>query len=253
MFFAQGVTFSLRLIWAAAISTALIITLGVVLIAPLFIRLPKPENRQRVLLCFSVLDSSDASEWCSNLSSVLELHSVKAAVFFVGKVAEQHPECVSTFSNNVDIGSQTYSYTDLRSISNYGLQLEEVKKGKRAVDDAGNLYSRLFRAPYGSTDENIYSLLSRSDIVADFSYEQQYNVYENGKFIKFDAVVYNSSDFSIDNFQKLPKNVPPIIIFFESSFSTAKIEQFVSELQAGNIEFISASELVGCDLTTRGG
>lgn len=199
------------------------------------------------------MDSSDVSEWCLNLSSILELYSVKAAVFFVGKVAEQHPECVLAFSKNVDIGSQTYSYTDLTSIPDYTLQLEEVKKGKKAVDDAGNLYSRLFRAPYGSTDENIYSLLSRSDIIADFSYGQQYNVYEDGKFIKFEAIVYIGSAFSADYFLKLPKKTQPLIIFFESSFSTAKISESLSKLKAGNIEFISASELVGCELTTRGG
>jgi peptidoglycan/xylan/chitin deacetylase (PgdA/CDA1 family) len=247
------VTSSLKLTWAAAISTALIITAGVILVAPLFTRLPKPETQQRALLCFSILDSNDVSEWCLNLSSILEKHNVKAAVFFVGKVAEQHPECVSTFSRNVDIGSQTYSYIDLTSISDYTLQLEEVKKGKKAVDEAGNLYSRLFRAPYGSTDENIYSLLSRADIIADFSYEQQYNVYEDGKFIKFEASVYNGSDHSADYFLKLPKKTQPLIIFFENSASTAKIEEFVSKLKAGNIEFISASELVGCELTTRGG
>lgn len=242
----------MRLIWAAAISTALTILVGVLLVVPIFTRLNIRESRQRVLLCFSVLDSSDVSEWCLNLSSILEKYNVKAAIFFVGKVAEQHPECVLAFNKNVDIGSQTYSYTDLTSIPDYALQLEEVKKGKKAVDDAGNLYSRLFRAPYGSTDENIYSLLSRSDIIADFSYKQQYNVYENGKFIKFEASVYNGSDYSADYFLKLPKKAQPIIIFFENSLSIVKIEEFVSELKVGDIEFINASELVGFDVTLRG-
>lgn len=241
----------MKLIWAALISTALIFIVGIVLVIPLYIQFPTPEKRLRVLLCFSVLDSNDVSEWCFNLSSMLEKQNVKGAVFFVGKVAEQHPECVSTFGREIDIGSQTYSYINLTSIPDYTLQLEEVKKGKKAVDCAGNLYSRLFRAPYGSTDENIYSLLTRSDIIADFSYKQQYNVYVNGQFIKFEASVYDGSTFTAEYFLKLSKKDQLIIIFFESSHSIAEIEEFVSELKKGKVDFINASELVGCELTRR--
>lgn len=244
---------SLKLIWAAGISTIFIIIVGIVLVVPLYLQSPTPEKRARVLLCFSVLDSYDISEWCFNLSSILEKHGVKAAVFFVGKVAEQHPECVSMFGKKIDVGSQTYSYINLTSIPDYTLQLEEIQKGKKAVDHAGNLYSRLFKAPYGSTDENIYSLLTRSDIIADFSYKQQYNVYINGQFIKFEAAVHDGSAFTADYFLKLSKKDQPNIIFFESSFPTNKIEEFVSKLKTGNVDFVNASELTGCELTRRYG
>ena len=81
---------------------------------------------------------------------------------FLGKLAESYPKCVTLFSSNdgIDIGSSTYNYINLTSTQDYLLTLEEVKEGKRAVDSIGRLDSKLFKAPSGSTNQNIYSLLT---------------------------------------------------------------------------------------------
>jgi len=205
------------------------------------------------MLSFSVLDTVNVSGWCSELSSILKTHSAKAAVFITGKVAQQHPECVTVFGDNVDIGSQTYNYVNLTSISDYTLQLEEVRKGKQAVDNAGKLYSRLFKAPYGFTDDNIYSLLSRSDIVADFSYDRQYNIFCNGQFIKFDSITYNGSQHSAEFFLSLPKTTELVIIAFENTTPAERISELLSKLNMGYIQFVNASEIAGFNLTLRGG
>jgi len=243
---------SLKLIHAATISTAVIIALGIIIVIPTFIEPSKPNSKLRIMLSFIIVDSSNAPTRCNDLSSVLKANTVKATVFFAGKTAEEHPEAVKVFDANVDIGSQTYSYVNLTSISDYTLQLEEIHKGKQAVDFAGDLHSKLFKAPYGSTDQNIYSLLSRSGISADFSYEHQYNLFLNGQFIKFNATSYNGSEHSTDFFLSLPKTGELIILTFDDTASPRSIGELVARLKAGGVEFVNASEVAGFSLTDRG-
>jgi len=243
----------LKLVHAAAVSTTVIMVLGLIMIAPTFFRNATPDSQLKVMFTFSVLEVDNVSKWCKELADLLTAENVKATVFFTGRFAEQHPECVKAFGNLVDIGSQTYSYVNLTSISDYDVQLEEVEKGKEAVDRAGNLYSRLFKAPYGSTDENIYSLLSHSGIVADFSYQFQYNVFQNGQFIKFDSITYNGSELSSEFLTSLPKTTKPLIIAFGPSTSIARINEVMQSLKGTQVVFVNASEIAGCKLTQRGG
>jgi len=242
----------LKLIIAATLSTALIIAAGFFIISPMFYRPTGVEAKQKIMLSFTVLESDQSAEWCRNLSSILKSHEISATVFIVGKVAEQHPECVSCFSSKVDIGSQTYSNLNLTSIPDYDLQLEEIRRGKLAVDTAGNLYSRVFKAPNGNTDQNIYSLLSRNDILADFSYTHQYNVYLDNQFIKFDATVYNGATCSANSILATKKNSTPIIIHFDSEYPTELIDDFIATLKTGQLDFVNASEITGLNLTVRG-
>ncbi|MGH9921226.1 MAG: polysaccharide deacetylase family protein [Nitrososphaerales archaeon] len=236
-----------------AISTGIIIALGVVMVLPAFTRSPSYSPPLPVMLSFSVTDDSNAPDWCKDLASIFKRYGVKATVFVTGKVAEQYPECVTVFPNNIDIGSQTYDYVDLTKIHDYTAQLEEVRNGKQAVDYAGKLYSRVFKAPYGSTDQNTYSLLTRSDIVADFSYDKQYNKYYNGQFIKFDLNVYDGSKYTPDFFRTLPVTEAPTLINFDNSIPIEKIDLFISQLKSGNVRFVNASEVTGIDLTIREG
>jgi len=242
----------LRLITAAVLSTALIIALGFFIISPLFYRTSSVETKQKIMLSFSASESNDIADWCRNLSSILKSYDISATLFIVGKVAEQHPECVSCFSSKVDIGSQTYSNLNLTSIADYDTQLEEVRKGKQAVDTAGNLYSRVFRAPNGDTDQNIYSLLSRNDILADFSYGSQYNVYLDNQFVKFDATVYDGTTCSANSILTLKKSSKPIIINFDNEYPAELISDFIGTLKTGQLDFVNASEMTGLNLTVRG-
>jgi hypothetical protein len=180
----------MKLVHMAAIATGLIIIIGVVMVSPAFFRsFGHSDTETPVLLAFNVRDVGDAraaSAWCMDLSALLDERQIKAAVFLSGKMAEAAPECVSSFSSSIDIGSRTYSYMDIVAIADYSKALDEVKKGKQAVDRAGNLDSGLFSAPYGSVDDNIYSLLNRSRILADFTYNDYYNKYENRFYVKYE-------------------------------------------------------------------
>jgi hypothetical protein len=153
----------------------------------------------------------------------------------------------------VDIGSQTYSNSDLTKITDYSLKLEEVMGGKKAVDAAGELDSRIFRAPFGSTDQDIYSLLSRSGILADFSYMQHYNVYYHNKFLEFAAAGFVGHDKTPDISVLLATSGKPNLVFFDNTGPVSEVEAFLSQLDLSKFEFVNASELIGPALIGQGG
>ena len=200
------------------------------------------------MLSFDVKDSKNLPQWCNDLSTTLQKHNIEATVFVVGQVADQYPQCVKILSKRNDIGSQTYNHVGLINLD-YQTQLEEVQSGKNAVDKAGNIQSKVFRAPFGSTDENIFSILNRSDILADFSYDKQYNKYYQGKFMWFSDSVYDGSKRSPEYFKSLESN-DPIVITFDNGTPVKKIDEFVSTIKSKHIVFFKASQVTGLDLTT---
>jgi peptidoglycan/xylan/chitin deacetylase (PgdA/CDA1 family) len=233
--------------------TAVVIVAGFAMISPLFLRAREPQPpRQKVMLGVSISSTDNVMEWSQNMAQLLFDYNAGASLFMVGKVAQEYPDAVWCFNNAVDVGSRTYSNVDLTGISDYSVKLEEVKEGKSIVDDVGNLYSRIFRAPFGAVDQDIYSLLSRSGILVDFSYKDYYNVYRDGRFVKHDAKTYLAADISPDTFSTLAYSNIPIIIFFENTQAVSDIARLLSVLQQVNVEFVNASELTGLELTTRG-
>lgn len=255
----------MNIVHLGIISTGTIIVLGMAMIIPAFTQQKPERSIPSVMLSFNIMNTQgEISSWCQSLSSVLEKHDVRATVFVSGLIADSDPECVSSFSPDVDIGSQTYGYVDLTSISDYSEALEEVENGRQAIDEAGDLDSRLFRAPYGKTDENIYSLLNRPGIIADFSYVSQYNRYENNQFVRYDLKSLTGDTdglrlFSVvsqDDDVVRPYNPVPILIRFDNSMEIDQIDRFISQLKSdyqNDIHFVNASDVVGLDLTIRKG
>ena len=239
----------MKIVHVGIISTAIVIALGIGIVLPPYLPQSKPLV---VLLSFDIANKDNLPQWCNQLSSVLDRQNVKATIFVTGKVASQYPKCVSAFSNRNDVGSQTYDYVNLTSIDDYTVQLKEVKNGKQAVDASANIDSRLFKAPYGVTDENIYSLLNRSGILADFSYTNQYNKYYNGEFIKFNATTYDGITHSADFFHTLSSD-NPVLINFDNSTPVENIDKYISQLKSKHILLIDASELTGINLTINQG
>jgi peptidoglycan/xylan/chitin deacetylase (PgdA/CDA1 family) len=237
---------------AAIIVTVLVIAAGIALISPLYLlRAGSAESKPKIMLTFNAGPDANATEWCAALAALLNSQEIEASVFFVGQVAEQYPQCLAALSDKIDIGSQTYSGTRLTGITDYSMKLSEVQLGKTAVDSAGRLTSRIFRAPFNATDDDIYSLLSRSGIWADFSYTGQYNVYQNGQFIKYPADVLAGRDYTPDDLLKLPKSARPLIVYFDNTDPISNIETFLRDLKRGDYDFVNASTLAGYMLTER--
>ncbi|MDH3610551.1 MAG: polysaccharide deacetylase family protein [Nitrosopumilus sp.] len=243
----------MKLVYLGGISTSIVLILGLIMVLPPFLQ---PEPKQQVLLSFSISDSENLSHWCDELSSILFKEKIKAAVFISGEFAKEFPQCVTSFSNDIDIGSQAFHYSPITKISAYSLQLDEIQKGKKTIDEIGNLDTKLFKAPYGKTDDNIYSLLSHSDIQADFSYKDQYNKFHEDQFIWFKIKSYDSSDYAnsitpiISNIESQGKQIP-IVINFDEKISIEEIDEILIDLKSKNFEFVNASDLVGYDLTKR--
>lgn len=239
----------LKLIKVSIIATSCLIILSGILFFPVFV--PK-EPPAILLLSFEITNEQNLPNWCTELSQVLEYNDINSVIFLRGKTAEKFPDCVTTFHNGVDIGSQTYSYIDLQTIDDYSLQLDEIKHGKNAIDKIGNIDTKLFKAPYGSTDENIYSLLSRNGILADFSYEHQYNKFYKGKFIKFDSVYYHSPEIN-SIISVIKGSQEQIILSYDNLTPVTEIKNLLTILKSENIRFVNPSELTGIDLTIRSG
>lgn len=244
----------MKIRYAGTIVIAVLILIGIAILLPVYYQ---ERPRPTVMLSFNIINNNNIPQWCNDLSSILQKHDIKAAVFITGELAESYPKCVILFSsnNNMDLGSSTYNYSDLASISDYSTALAEVRDGKRAIDEIGQLNSKVFRAPYGSTDENIYSLLNKSGIIADFSYTGQYNKYENGQFIKYDLVAYNGSSFSSSTelFNSVSIRKTPILINFDNSIPVSQIDDSISKIKSniGDVRFANASELTDVSLTAR--
>ncbi|MFC2071873.1 polysaccharide deacetylase family protein [Chloroflexota bacterium] len=235
------------------ITTTLVIIVGFAITSPLFSSHNETVAKQRVMLSFSISENNDVTTWCQSLASILNKNNIGASIFLVGKLAEQYPQVVSYFGDKVDMGSQTYSNLDLNEISDYSVKLQEVKDGKSAVDNAGNIDTRIFRAPFGATDQDIYSLLSRSGILVDFSYEEQFNIYRYGQFVKYDATTYDVRDYPPEFFSQLPETGKPAIIFIDNSYPISGIADLISTLERQGLELVNASELTGLSLSSYGG
>ncbi|AFU59964.1 putative polysaccharide deacetylase family protein [Candidatus Nitrososphaera gargensis Ga9.2] len=234
-------------------ATVAVLVVGVAIALPPFLQ---PPRGPPVMLAFSIInENNDVPYWCSEVSDILKKNNLDAVVFFSGIIAENHPQCVASFGENVDIGSSTYNYGNLTAIADYSEQLKEILDGKNAVDLAGDLNSKSFRAPYGSTDENIYSLLARSEILADFSYTDRYHKYHEGNFIWFRVTVYNASSISGAFIRDLQydENDRPIQIDIDNTVPLSKVQEIVDALKDKRANFLNASELTGIELTVRGG
>ncbi|AIF82389.1 putative xylanase/chitin deacetylase [Candidatus Nitrososphaera evergladensis SR1] len=249
------------------ITTAIVVVLSVVTIIPAFTQQnAKPEVP--VMLVFDINDDNaqNLPAWCTDLSASLEGHNVRATVFISGKLAEQYPQCVAIFSSSssadketmmIDVGSKTYSYANLILMQDYTQALEEVRKGKDAVDRAGgDIDSRLFRAPYGSTDQNIYSMLSRSGIVADFSYSDHYNTYRDGNFVRFNVTSFEGAKAGPEPLLNLDSRQPVMVIFDNNSVPISEVDKFIDRVMTGHHaqydpKFVNASDLAQMQLTLR--
>jgi peptidoglycan/xylan/chitin deacetylase (PgdA/CDA1 family) len=244
-----------KIVAGGIIATVAVIIMGVIVALPPFIQPPKATAQ--VLLTFSIVSENNMPTWCDDLKGIFARDRLHAVVFFTGKIAEKYPECVGSFDENVDIGSSTYSYKTFPSIQDYSEQLNEVKEGKKAVDISGSLNSKSFKAPHDSSDDNIYSLLSRNGILADFSYSDRYHKVHEDKFIWFKATAYNASSTTVskESISKLQidRDSGPVEIDFDNTVPTSKIDEIIRILQDKKVVFVNASELTGIQLTIRGG
>ncbi len=238
----------MRIKYASIIATAIVLSFGVLIILSPLINATK---QQPVLLSFEINNENNLPQWCDGVSSILKKYDISATIFAPGDIASSYPGCFKNLPHGVDIGSETFHYVDLTNITDYEEQINEVVSGKKSIDNAAGVNSKLFKAPYGKTDQNIYSLLTKAGILADLSYVDHYNKYYNGQFIKFDLDTYNGSSLAADLLHSL-HSPNPILIKFDSSDSLNSIDDVISHLKAQRVQFLTVSEITGLNLTDGG-
>ena len=234
-----------------AIITAFVIVIGVVLLYPA-LHLDKLNEKNMVLLTFNIINSTNMPTWCDDLSKFLHENNIHSTIFITGIMADTYPNCVVNFNKDNDIGSMSYSYDTITSIPSNTDRLNHIREGKSAVDKQGKLNSTIFRAPRGIVDENIYSMLTQSHILADFSYNDHYNVYTDGLsgkiFYRFPMTsLGNISDSKLSG---RDENVPLMVNFYNYD-SVQKIQEFINSISKNPHRFVTASELTGMELTIR--
>jgi len=228
-----------------AIITVIIIIVGVVLIYP-SLRLDSHNSnavQNQVLLTFNIVNSTNLPTWCNDLSKFLQDNKIHSTIFITGIMADTYPNCVASLGKNNDVGSMTYTYDTLTS-SNFTGQLKQIQQGKAAVDKQGKLNSTVFRAPHGIVDDKIFSLLTRSHILADFSYNDHYNIYKNGAsgkiFYRYPGSLGNISDSKLSG--RDPKI--PMMVNFYNYDSISKVKEFINSASKNPHQFVTASELL---------
>ena len=236
----------MKLVYLGAISTGIVLILGMAMVVPAFMFPTSWEDgKLKVLIQIEIKENSNLPYWCADFGEKLDQDPIKLAVFLTGQIAESYPECIFLVEG-VDIGSQGYQYNHIPEISDYLKQLSQIQKGKRVIDAYGGFDSKIFKAPYGATDQNIYSLLSRSGIVADFSNEEQYNLYLDGQFVKNELLtIKNTIDLESKNGSKI------VTFSFSNSESVISIFNTIDEIRKYDVQFVNPSDLYGKPLTNR--
>jgi hypothetical protein len=242
----------LRIFTAGIIATILVVSIGVGMIAPVFLTDAASKDKLNVALMIDLGNASNDT-WAKEVVHLLDSEVIRATVFASGDYAYTHPELIIGLGEAVDLGSQTQTYSNLTEIPDYTLQLGEVADGKSAIDSVAGVESRIFRAPYGSTNDDVYSILSRSGILADFSYSDHYNVWYNGQFIRMDLPVYTLSAENVLEVSSLVKQgeSDTVIVIVDEVCPSQVLSQLLASMDQGQFHLVNASDLLGFSVTIR--
>ncbi|WP_433437444.1 polysaccharide deacetylase family protein [Nonomuraea sp. CA-141351] len=98
------------------------------------------------------------------LLKTLKKAGVKATFFLVGKQVELRPEIArQALAQGHAIGNHTYSHNSLPALSDNEI-LEELKTTQDAIEQATKLRPKMFRPPYGHTDDRVLGLADQVDL-----------------------------------------------------------------------------------------
>ncbi|MEV4110817.1 polysaccharide deacetylase family protein [Nonomuraea sp. NPDC049695] len=98
------------------------------------------------------------------LLKALRQAGAKATFFLVGKQVEKRPQVArQELAEGHAIGNHTYSHASLPSLSDEQI-LDEIKTTQSAIQQATGVRPKMFRPPYGETDERVLGLADELDL-----------------------------------------------------------------------------------------
>jgi peptidoglycan/xylan/chitin deacetylase (PgdA/CDA1 family) len=243
------------LVIGGILASVIVIVVGILYTLPPYLKAIEAAQRiPSIMVSISIVSSENMPTWCTEVAQYLTRTSLKATVFFSGEIAEEYPDCLRSFGEDVDIGTSTYSFEKLSATRDYGERLEDVRKGKDTIDSLAGIDSKLFKAPLGYTDDDIYSLLSRNNITVDFSSDQSFNKYQGEHFVFYELRSFDLKNTSVQQaeFQFANKVADAIQVRVDNTIPVDQIIDLIEILtEKEEARFVNASELTGLPLTVR--
>jgi len=100
-------------------------------------------------------DDGPDPRWTPRVLELLRQHHASATFFDVGRHALEHPDLVrAELDSGHEVGNHTWSHPDLRNLSTSAVR-DEITRGAEAIRGAQAHAPRLFRPPYGSSDDAV--------------------------------------------------------------------------------------------------
>lgn len=116
------------------------------------------DNRKELALTFD----DGPTKYTRQILKILKKHGAHATFFQVGKQVREHPEITAQMASTpgVEIGNHTDAHALLSQLG-LGDQEHQITGGAQAIIDAGGRAPRLFRPPYGATNDTTMKLLDQ--------------------------------------------------------------------------------------------
>ena len=118
--------------------------------------------KKRVALTFD--DGPDAKV-TPQILAILKKYNVKATFFMVGKNASNNPKTAEqVYKEGHEIGNHTWNHPKLTNLAKASVK-EEVDRTSNAIYKAIGQYPTVFRPPYGSTSDQVRSVITMPSIL----------------------------------------------------------------------------------------
>ncbi len=106
-------------------------------------------------------DAGADSRPASKILDVLSRHGIYATFFLTGKWIEKNPELARRIiAEGHEIGNHTYSHKRLTQLSSGEIAEEVDRTEQLALQATGHSTKPYFRAPYGSRDKRVLTVMS---------------------------------------------------------------------------------------------
>ncbi|WP_158088706.1 polysaccharide deacetylase family protein [Thermoactinospora rubra] len=114
--------------------------------------------------CLALTFDDGPGRQTAELLDTLAKAKVKATFFLVGKQVEQRPELARrALREGHELGNHTYSHLELTALADYQVS-NELRAAQQAIEEATGAAPKIFRPPYGKTDDRILALAGEAGL-----------------------------------------------------------------------------------------
>lgn len=195
---------------------------------------PDAKGKKYVALTFD----EGPSENTQQIVKILQEKGVGATFFLSGDMVKKYPDAVKAIAQTgFDIGSNTYSDTDLSTLTGDDLR-SQISRGFDAISKASDTSTALLRPPYGSfTQENWAQAMDLVSAVVTWNIDSGDWTLPGAQAVA-DTVVGSVSNGNI------------VLLTDNASMSSQTVEALpliIDQLQAAGYELLSLSDLIKTD------